>query len=325
MAASFAVFLVLLGVVAAVAAALYVDFVHEHGPLESDTPAQSVVATDEAVELARRFAPVLRYDSLERFVPIPRSAYLGRTQLKEQEGRFLRVLKQAVDEPGLPESLGSCGIGCFLFLDVRGLEPDPPRHSEAAYDVIENKLLRDGARPTVYYHVTRYDDTGEYGVQFWFLYFFNYRLNEHESDWEQVTVRLDDEKKPLGVYYSAHEGGNTLAWDAIETRGDHPVDYPARGSHANYTKPGRHRVSVGCRRVLGSIKRCLRGRTILVDVSDGKGTELASDSYDLAELTGPIFAGSYGSGNYVVLTRKADVLSDPRRRTAWNDPLRPFR
>jgi len=315
---------VLLGAGIAVATLLFVDFVHERGPLEPDNPTQSAVPGDEATDLARRFAPVLRYDSLERFVPIPRAAYLSRTQLKEQEGRFVRVLKQAVDEPGLPDSVGSCGVGCFLFLDVRGVEPDPPKHSEAAYDAIENKLLRDGAKPTVYYHVTRYDDTGDYAVQFWFLYFFNYRLNEHESDWEQITLRLDEDKKPLGVFFSAHEGGNTTDWSKVETKDGHPVDYPGRGSHANYTEPGRHRVSVGCKRVLGSLKQCLRGRTILVDVSDGKGTELPPGSYDLAELTGPIFAGSYGSGNYIVLTRRADVLSDPRRRTAWLDPLRPF-
>jgi hypothetical protein len=47
--------------------------------------------------------------------------------------------------------------------------------------------------------------------------------------------------------------------------------------------------------------------------------------YELAELVGQPFIGSYGTGNYVVLTRRPDVLSDPRTRMAWLDPLRPLR
>jgi hypothetical protein len=308
----------------AVLGVLFIDYVRERGPLSSETPEQTEVVGHEAAVLANRFAPVLRYDSKELFVPIPRAAYVSRTQLKEQEGGFVRTLRSAVSEDTLPESVGACLKGCLLFLDVRGVEPDPPKHSERAYDVLENALLR-SVGPRVYYHVTRYDDSGETAVQYWFLYFFNFRLNEHESDWEQVTVRLDENLEPKGVFYSAHEGGHTADWKQIRRRGRHPVVFPARGSHANYFAPGRHRVAVGCRRVIGSIKRCLRGRKVLVDVTDGRGLTLDRTKYDLAELTGPRYAGSYGSGNYVVLTRRPDVLSDPRTRTAWKDPLRRFR
>jgi hypothetical protein len=310
-----------------VAAFLYVDFVREHGPLASEIPPQSSPEEAERVELARRFAPVLRYHSEELFVPIPRSAYVSRTQLKEEEGRFVRVVKSLLTVDELPEVEGAClrRLGCLYFLDIRGVEPDPPKRSQRAYDRIEDQLFRNGVRPTVYSHVTRYDDSGEYAVQYWFLYFFNFRLNEHESDWEQITVRLDSDKNPIDVVYSAHEGGNTRAWEAIEKEGDHPVVHPALGSHANYFAPGRHPVSVGCRRVLGSLQSCFRGRTVLVDVADGRGRELASDDYELSELSGPVFFGSYGSGNYVVLTRRPSILSDPRSRTAWLDPTRALR
>ena len=306
------------------AAALYVDFVREHGALDSGIPPQTEVVGEEALELARRFSPVLRYDSAERFVPIARSAYLSRTELKEQEGGFVQTLAKTVTEGSLPEKLRSCLQGCLLFLDVRGAEPDPPRHSEGLYDLIENKLLESGARPTVYYHVTRYDDTGHYAVQYWFLYFFNYRLNEHESDWEQITVHLDDERQPVDVYYSAHEGGNTRPFAQI-AEADHPIVYPARGSHANYFKPGRHPVEIACRRVVGSVKQCLRGRKFLVDVTDAGGAELEAGDFDFAELQGPLFVGSYGSGNYVVLTRQPSVLRDPRLRGLWLDPLKLLR
>jgi hypothetical protein len=325
--ATVVVLVVLLAIGAAVLGALYLDYSRERGPLSSEIPSQSAVETEERQELARRFAPVLRYHSRELFVPIRRAAYVSRAQLKEQEGRFVRLLNASPLEDKLPDREGSClrSRGCLIFLDVRGVEPDPPKHSQALYDAIENQLLRSGERPTVYVNVTRYDDTGDYAVQYWFLYLFNFRLNEHESDWEQVTVRLDSDKEPTGVFYSAHEGGGGGGWGAIEKEGEHPVVYVALGAHANYFRPGRHRVPIGCKRVIGSIRRCIRGRKLLVDVADGLGPTLRPGGYDLAELTGEPFIGSYGTGNYVVLTRRPDVLSDPRTRTAWLDPLGPLR
>jgi hypothetical protein len=325
--ATLAVVVLAVVTVVGVLAILFVDYVREHSPLESETPLQSAPAAEERADLARRFAPLLRYDSRELFVPIPRSAYVSRTQLKEQEGRFVRVLRDALLPDDLPSEEGTCLRlrGCLHFLDVRGVEPDPPKKSQRAYDAIENKLLRDGARPTVYAHVTRYDDSGEYAVQYWLLYFFNFRLNEHESDWEQITVRLDPDRNPVDVFYSAHEGGHRRDWEKAERRGEHPIVYPALGSHANYFAAGRHPVKVGCRRVIGSIRSCLRGRKILVDLADGRGQVLGPGGYELSELDGPVFVGSYGTGNYVILTRRPSVLSDPRTRPLWEDPLRPLR
>jgi hypothetical protein len=318
---------VLNGIALAVVGALYLDYTRERGPLSSEIPPQSAVAAEERMELARRFAPVLRYHTGEPFVPISRSAYVSRTQLKEQEGRFVRLLNASPAEDQLPDREGTClrSRGCLLFLDVRGVEPDPPKRSHALYDAIENQLLRSGQGSTVYVNVTHYDDTDEYAVQYWFLYLFNFRLNEHESDWEQITIRLDSDKEPTGVFYSAHEGGGAGQWEAVQRQGEHPVVYVALGAHANYFRPGRHRVPVGCKRVIGSITRCVRGRKFLVDVANGQGRTMRLGRYKLAELVGQPFIGSYGTGNYVVLTRRPDILSDPRTRGAWLDPLRPLR
>jgi hypothetical protein len=310
-----------------VAAAFFVDFVHKHGALAGDVPRQSALAPAEARGLAERFAPVLRLDSGELFTPISNEAYVGQTQLKEEEGKFTKLLDAAPTIGGLPNVRGVCLVirGCQFFLDVRGVEPDPPRHSERLYSELQAHLTRTGARPTVYYHVTRYDDQDQYAVQYWFLYLFNYRLNEHESDWEQITVRLDANRKPIDVFYSAHAGGHVKPWSGVENAGEHPIVYPARGSHANYFHAGEHRVEIVCKRVIGSIRACLRGRKLIVDLANGDRKPLTPDRYALAELSGPVFVGSYGSGNYVVLTRKPDVLADPRARSAWADPLGPLR
>ena len=326
--ATLAVVAVVVAAGAATLGALYLDYTVEHRALVRGVPTQSEPPAEERLDLAQRFAPILRYHSKELFVPISIAGYVSRTELRETEGKFTRTLRERLAAADLPILEGTClrVRGCLVFLDIRGAEPDPPKHSQAAYDRIENQLFREGVQPTVYAHVTRYDDTGDYAIQYWFLYFFNFRLNEHESDWEQVTIRLDSDKNPVDVFYSAHEGGHARAWDKVQKEGEHPIVFPALGSHANYFTAGRHPVSVVCKRVIGSLKRCIRGRELLVDVADGAGRELrvGGEGYELVEFSEPVFIGSYGTGNYVILTRQPSVLGDPRTRTVWRDPLRPF-
>ena len=258
-------------------------------------------------------------------MPIRQEAYVRQTQLKEEEGRFVKILEAAPSVEHLISEFGTCLLsrGCQYFLDVRGVEPDPPKHSQRAYAEIENHLLRTGERPTVYAHVTRYDDTGEYAIQYWFLYLFNYRLNEHESDWEQITLRLDEDKQPVDAFYSQHNGGVVRPWSTVEKDGEHPVDYPALGSHANYFTPGPHPVQIVCKRLIAGITPCFRGRKVIVDVSDGQGKTLTPADYTLASLAGPVFVGSYGSGNYVVLTRRPDAPRRPAHAADLGRPARP--
>jgi len=325
--ATLLVIVVLNAIGLAVAGGFFVDFVNEHGPAASEIPRQSELEPAEAEELAQRFAPVLRMDSRELFVPIRQAAYVRDTQLKEEEGRFSRIVDASPALDTLPAVEGTClhSRGCFRYLDVRGVEPDPPTKSQRKYGALNDHLIRAGERPTVHWQVTRYDDTGEYAVQYWFLYLFNFRLNEHESDWEQITVRLDEDKKPVDAFYSAHSGGETATWDKVRKDGEHPVVFPALGSHANYFGAGQYRVKIVCKRLIAAIAACFRGRRIIVDLADGNGDELRPDSYALVRFAGPVFDGSYGSGNYVVLTRKPDILADPRARPIYADPLGPLR
>jgi hypothetical protein len=281
-------------------------------------------AADE-LTLARRFAPILRLDSDELSIPISRSAYLSRTTLKQETNRQTRILDPSPKVRTLPEESCRAQVQCFLFLDVRGAEPHPPGNSALTYLAIQSSLIRSGASPTIYYHVTRDPTTDEYAVQYWFLYLFNYRINEHESDWEHITVRLDGDREPVDVYYSAYSGGYKRPFTSVAKGGSHPVVYPARGSHANYFEPGRHVLAVTCKRVIGTIRQCIRGRSAVLDVSDGRGHALGLDDYALAAMNGPVFAGAYGSGNYVGLTRQPDDLRDPRTRAEWADPLRVLR
>lgn len=64
-------------------------------------------------------------------------------------------------------------------------------------------------------------------------------FGNHVGDWEHNMVRFRG-GKPVGIYYSQHEGGTAYEWDASELtlEGERPIVYSARGSHANFAYPG---------------------------------------------------------------------------------------
>lgn len=60
----------------------------------------------------------------------------------------------------------------------------------------------------------------------------------HEGDWERVTIQLDDQNKPATVYYSAHSGSSGVPYEQVVRHEGRPVVFVAAGSHANYFLPG---------------------------------------------------------------------------------------
>ncbi len=77
-------------------------------------------------------------------------------------------------------------------------------------------------------------------VQYWFFYPYNDGplWFDHETDWEHITVSLDANRKPLGVYAARHHDnapGKWRAWDRLRKfDGTHPEILSAKGSHASY-------------------------------------------------------------------------------------------
>ena len=307
-------------VIVAVAVTIATVKIDPDEPLVTAGPRSEPDAAERA-ELAARFAPVVRLDSAERFVPIDVASYVSATTLnfRRGNGKLTRVDESPTLE-SLPEKEGQCqrAAGCVYVLDVRRAEPPDRRASE--YRPISERLLTDGAQITVYSRVLRYEATGNYAVQYWFLYLFNHRLNEHESDWEQITIALGPDKEPKKALYSSHATGFVRKWEDVEQVDGHPVVYVSRGSHANYFRAGSHDVTISCPTIGG--RRVCIGKRDINDISDGRGRELMPvRDYVVAELPRPKFLGSYGTGNYVAGRRANDVLSDPRTRPAWDNPL----
>jgi hypothetical protein len=124
----------------------------------------------------------------------------------------------------------------------------------AAADLYERRMNPD--RCTYYGRVLR--DGGYIVLQYWFLYAMNdWRttfsgVNDHEADWEAVTVYLaetGEEVRPAWVAVSAHDDrGDDLRrrWDDpdLQAIGDHPVIYVGAGSHSGAITKGQYLVTV---------------------------------------------------------------------------------
>jgi hypothetical protein len=92
-------------------------------------------------------------------------------------------------------------------------------------------------------------------LQYWFFYVYNdwrsgyFGLNDHEGDWEQVSVYLFKNEKgdwePEWLAYASHdfEGDNLRRnWkdSQVEKVGEHPVVYVGAGSHASFFQSGEY-------------------------------------------------------------------------------------
>lgn len=138
-----------------------------------------------------------------------------------------------------------------LTLLLRGRVPG----GYAAASQIAYAADADPDRCTYYGHVTT--DGGYIVLQYWYFYAMNdWRstfggVNDHESDWEQVTIFVTDtdEPTPVWVAFSSHdEVGDDLRrrWDDPDMElvdGTHPVVYAGAGSHSGAYLRGEYLVT----------------------------------------------------------------------------------
>jgi hypothetical protein len=96
-------------------------------------------------------------------------------------------------------------------------------------------------------------------LQYWFFYCYNsWRsgfngVNDHESDWEMISIYLYEEAgqlTPEWVAYASHDfHGDDLRrrWDdqdQLDLADGHPVVYAGAGSHASYFRKGEYQAEV---------------------------------------------------------------------------------
>ena len=147
------------------------------------------------------------------------------------------------------------GDGLFsLSLLLRGNVPG----ATAAAAALKYAAMREQDERYVYQgRVAR--QSGWTICQYWFFFAYNpwrsgfHGVNDHESDWEMISVYLYEEDGrliPEWVAYASHDfHGADLRrrWDDrtdLELEGGHPVVYAGAGSHASYFRRGEYQAEV---------------------------------------------------------------------------------
>ncbi|MBI1350304.1 MAG: hypothetical protein GC156_04220 [Actinomycetales bacterium] len=180
-----------------------------------------------------------------------------------------------------------------------------PGGSAVASLALQNEYLEPD-RPAYHARVVR--DGGWIVCQYWFFYSFNnWRsgfsgVNEHESDWEQVTIYLDGSgpldadglPAPRWVVFSAHdEVGDDLRrrWDDPDLSlvdGRHPVVFAGAGSHSGAYLAGDYLITVVPPRLGGIVPAIRRMAKIFTPwTRAAQGSGLGIPYIDYARGDGP--------------------------------------
>jgi hypothetical protein len=221
------------------------------------------MATDE--ELLERFKPKLCYDSLEAFfADDPAQMVLNRGNTLRRGGVDGKVIAAASPRAGSPPTPGVPR----LWWDS-GAEPGPaktlalgwPKYSEGTSGKDGDRLSiagkdyrsqyvalrkeRPELRNKIVARAVRDPDSGQLWLQYWFWYIYNdyqlaFNVGLHEGDWEMIQLGLENEV-PVVAVYAQHDVAEKRSWDRVKKtgpRGETPLVFVSRGSHASYFETG---------------------------------------------------------------------------------------
>lgn len=200
-------------------------------------------AAREAALLVR-YRPLLRYDRSESQFATAIESLVARyrpgggltesARLVAASGEVIAAANPRLGLPVLrPDLLGR------RYRDRAG----PARADDR---VLSGSRARGGGRPLAYGRSLPRPGGGRW-LQYWLFYLDNpqdrgvLRTGRHEGDWELVQLRLDPADRPVRATLRAHMWAQGCARTALwQDRSGAPVVFVAKGSHANYSRPGVH-------------------------------------------------------------------------------------
>lgn len=249
-------------------------------------PAATSPAGDLA--LALRFRPLLLFDSAERWRPL-------------DVDRFLREPGiQACAGPGLAPAacVPFTGVAqltpAVAYLDLRGTNPEGADATAPDLATCPKSLpsLRDcdlRSRSKIYAHVVRAG--GRVAIDYWWFLRYNaWSIDEHEGDWEGVTVILDAAgSRVLEVHYAAHRDVWRYDRGVPVVVGRRVEVFVAHGDHAAYPRACFH----ACRQT---------GRPLLEGRYDGRAP----------------WVGNTASGCHASCVRLMPTGPDGRTPASWD-------
>ena len=209
------------------------------------------------LDLALRFQPHLFFDSTEPWRPLDVDAFLA------EPGHGACVSAPG----GSPACTPLTSIAQLTppvdQLDLRGVQPDG---SDAAAPDVQScakskpELLEcdEAVRSIIYAHVRR-RGTRTAIDYWWFLRYNDFLVDQHEGDWEGVTVLVDATRTHVAETHFAAHADIWRYGDRISRLdgGRHVRVYVARGGHAAYPRPCRRQAmrADGERAAGGALRR----------------------------------------------------------------------
>jgi hypothetical protein len=227
--------------------------------------------------LLARHLPLLRFDSRERYFPVSANAWTdcpGHV-LRRADGAVLAD-RASADTPRLELSF----LGAERYRDGAAVRAgDNIASPGRGYRAKAEAFQADPRYALRVYGRAQAGSDGRTWLQYRWFYFLNdYRLvgrwlavGMHEGDWEMIQLRLDAQQRaPDLALYTHHRAAQTRVWEAVETVGEQPVVYVARGSHGCYFTAGTRWTGAWFDHVDGRLDR---GPLQLELVGDGPAHE----------------------------------------------------
>ncbi len=236
------------------------------------TPVERLIDTYAPILMLRAQTDPPCDTSAEQYQPTAVSTVLGNPAVNLTEsvpGRGKVVIGRA------PSAAEIAGLGSRFHLDL----PGDPLGDTCVYARDFEALKRRGKAPAVTYaHIARQAGHPGLVVQYWFFWYFNQFNDVHEGDWEGMQIAFEAptpaaalQSGPSEMVLFQHGGGETADWEdgKVQKQGDHPIVYPAAGSHATFyesaifVENGQEGSGLGCDNTSEPLRR-LRVRPILL-------------------------------------------------------------
>jgi len=252
-------------------------------------------------KLLTRFAPVIVLTRGEKFAPEQVDGFIADSTLTS--AGYDQTACQAVGGPAAQP--------CYAAADKTHAEPPS----------VYGAVLRSGGRTI---------------LEYWFFYYFDlYQFSnplgsvwqDHEGDWEAVAVVLDAKSDPLFVATSRHCSGARRDWAKVRRRGDHPVVYVARGSHAIYFGPGLQFIPNRC--LPPQAKSLLDQYHVRLPDVVVPGRTIANEAVVPIGPASPSwmrFTGPWGEAQYIEVPNRAPFTygtspTGPASHALWRAPI----
>ena len=200
----------------------------------------------EEVKLAATLRPRLRFDSAEPWRPISVPAFVGEAYLRgaDDEACWERPVPHCARLTQVDQL--TRGRGTPDFIDIHGGARNGADYKSPAHDCRGRVVVDCNRGPSAVIYYRRTSHEGRWYWDYWWFFRYNdyighvnecrYYCDDHEGDWEGMTVITTASLKPtiLGAIYAAHRERILVEASILPVSGTHALAFVADGTHATY-------------------------------------------------------------------------------------------